>query len=84
MSNAFFHILQAELNNRTGLKPRNERDKKLLQVTRQEFDNLKEAGLIKYGMDKNFTITNRYKKSAQKNYYVVEERKILKYLQDNR
>lgn len=43
-------------------------------------DALRKVGLIKEGHDRNYTVTNRKKHSSQKDYYVVEDRKILAFL----
>lgn len=53
---------------------------KLVQITREQFDALREANLIKFGMDKNYRITGNKKKSNRKKYYVVEMRNILNFL----
>ena len=52
----------------------------MLKISRSDMDALREAGLIKEGSEKNYTVTNRTKHSTQKNYYVVEEYRILKFL----
>lgn len=41
---------------------------------------LRKVGLIKDGSERNYTVTNRKKHSSQKDYYVVEDRKILAFL----
>ena len=53
---------------------------KLIQISREQFDALREANLIKFGMDKNYRITGNRKKSNRKKYYVVEMRNILSFL----
>ena len=53
---------------------------KLIQISREQFDALREANLIKFGMDKNYRITGNKKKSNRKKYYVVEMRNILSFL----
>ena len=53
---------------------------KLIQISREQFDALREAHLIKFGMDKNYRITGNKKKSNRKKYYVVEMRNILSFL----
>ena len=53
---------------------------KLIQISREQFDALREANLIKFGMDKNYRITGNKKKSNRKKYYVVEMRNILAFL----
>lgn len=53
---------------------------KLVQISREQFDALREANLIKFGMDKNYRITGNKKKSNRKKYYVVEMRNILNFL----
>ena len=53
---------------------------KLIQISREQFDALREANLIKFGMDKNYQITGNKKKSNRKKYYVVEMRNILSFL----
>ena len=53
---------------------------KLIQISREQFDALREANLIKFGMDKNYRITGNKKKSNRKKYYVVEMRNILNFL----
>lgn len=52
----------------------------LVQISREQFDALREANLIKFGMDKNYRITGNKKKSNRKKYYVVEMRNILNFL----
>ena len=53
---------------------------KLIQISREQFDALREANLIKFGMDKNYRITGNKKKINRKKYYVVEMRNILSFL----
>ena len=53
---------------------------KLIQISREQFDALREANLIKFGMDKNYRITGNKKKSNRKKYSVVEMRNILSFL----
>ena len=53
---------------------------KLIQISREQFDALREANLIKFGMDKNYRITGNKKKSNRRKYYVVEMRNILSFL----
>ena len=53
---------------------------KLIQISREQFDALRESNLIKFGMDKNYRITGNKKKSNRKKYYVVEMRNILSFL----
>ena len=53
---------------------------KLIQISREQFDALREANLIKFGMDKNYRITGNKKKSNRKKYYVVQMRNILSFL----
>ena len=43
-------------------------------------DALRKVGLIKEGRDRNYTVINRKKKSRRKKYCVVEEPKILAFL----
>ena len=52
----------------------------MVQISREQFDALREANLIKFGMDKNYRITGNKKKSNRKKYYVVEMRNILSFL----
>ena len=52
------------------------------QISREQFDKLREAHLIKYGLDKNYQITSRKKKSHRKKYYVTEEWNIIKFLEN--
>lgn len=52
----------------------------MIQISREQFDALREANLIKFGMDKNYRITGNKKKSNRKKYYVVEVRNILNFL----
>lgn len=52
----------------------------MIQITREQFDALRDANLIKFGMDKNYRITGNKKKSNRKKYYVVEMRNILNFL----
>lgn len=56
----------------------------MIQVSRNEFDMLREANLIRFGLNKNYRITNKTKSGSRKKYYVVEERQIMKYLKDNK
>lgn len=51
------------------------------QISREQFDKLKEAKLLKYGNDKNFQITSRKKKSHRKKYYIAETKQILTFLE---
>lgn len=51
------------------------------QITREQFDKLREAKLIKYGLDKNYQITSRKKKSHRKKYYIAETKQILTFLE---
>lgn len=51
------------------------------QISREQFDKLKEAKLLKYGNDKNFQITSRKKKSRRKKYYIAETKQILTFLE---
>ena len=51
-----------------------------IEFSREQFDALREANLIKFGMDKNYRITGNKKKSNRKKYYVVEMRNILSFL----
>ena len=52
----------------------------MIQVSRADIDALRKVGLVKEGRDRNYTVTNRKKHSSQKDYYVVEDRKILAFL----
>lgn len=53
----------------------------MIAVSREDFDRLKRAKLIKDGKsDRNFRITSAKKKSDRKKYYVVESRSILVFL----
>ena len=52
----------------------------MVQISREQFDALREANLIKFGTDKNYRITGNKKKSNRKKYYVVEMRNIMKFL----
>lgn len=52
----------------------------MVQISREQFEALREANLIKFGMDKNYRITGNKKKSNRKKYYVVEMRNILNFL----
>lgn len=62
--------------------------KLLLQITREQKDNLEKAGLLKYKKtkrgrtisDANFYVASKTHKGNKKTYYVVEEYKILKFL----
>lgn len=49
-------------------------------VTRSEFDELREAGLIRFGRNKNYRIMNKNKSGKRKKYVVVEEQRILDFL----
>ena len=56
-------------------------DSLLILVNRSEFDELRNAGLIRASKyDKNYRIVNKKKCSKRKKYYVVEERAILNFL----
>lgn len=50
------------------------------QISKEQFNKLKEAGLIRYGMNKNYQITSKKKKSRRKKYYVAEAKPILLFL----
>lgn len=50
------------------------------QISKEQFNKLKEAGLIRYGMNKNYQITSKKKKSRRKKYYVAEVKPILLFL----
>ena len=52
----------------------------LVQINKEQFDKLKDAGLIKYGSEKNFVVANRHKKHGYKSYYVVESKPIMRLL----
>lgn len=52
------------------------------QISREQFDKLKEAHLVKYGLDKNYQITSRKKKSHRKKYYITETKQILTFLEN--
>ena len=52
----------------------------MIKISRSDMDALRKVGLIKEGCDRNYTVTNRKKHSSQKDYYVVEDRKILAFL----
>lgn len=51
----------------------------MIQVSRADIDALRKVGLLKEGRDRNYTVINR-KKSRRKKYCVVEEPKILAFL----
>lgn len=54
----------------------------MIQITREEFERLKEANLLDYSKaNRNFTIVNRNKKGKRKKYYVTALRSILKFLE---
>lgn len=52
----------------------------MIKISRADMDALRKVGLIKEGHERNYTVTNRQKHSSQKDYYVVEEPKILAFL----
>lgn len=53
----------------------------MILVSRSDFESLRKVGMIKFGKDeKNFTIVNKTKRGKQKKYYVVEEKRILNFL----
>ena len=56
----------------------------MITIRKAQFDKLVEAGLIKFGKyDKNFTTTNKNKKSKRHKYAVVETKAIMDYLNNN-
>lgn len=52
----------------------------MIKISRSDMEALRKVGLIKEGSECNYTVTNRKKHSSQKDYYVVEDRKILAFL----
>jgi len=52
----------------------------MIKISRSDMEALRKVGLIKEGHDRNYTVTNRKKHSSQKDYYIVEDRKILAFL----
>lgn len=51
------------------------------QITKEEFERLKKANLLDHTKEnKNYYITSQKKKSKRHKYYVVESKKILKFL----
>jgi hypothetical protein len=52
----------------------------MIKISRSDMEALRKVGLIKEGSEHNYTVTNRKKHSSQKDYYVVEDRKILAFL----
>ena len=52
----------------------------MIQVSRADIDALRKVGLLKEGRDRNYTVINRKKKSRRKKYCVVDEPKILAFL----
>ena len=53
----------------------------MLLVQHDEFNKLREAGLIRDNKyDKNYRIVNKGKKNGHKKYFVMEENKILSFL----
>lgn len=55
----------------------------MIKIDREDFDRLREAGLIKFKTNHsspNFYICNKEHNGKSKTYYVVEDFKILKYL----
>lgn len=53
----------------------------MILVSRKEFDELRNAKLIRSSKyDKNYRIINKKKNSKRKKYYVVEELSILNFL----
>lgn len=54
-------------------------------VTKEDFERLKQAGLIKFKTkttDPNFYICNKEHMARSKTYYVSEEKRILKFLEN--
>jgi hypothetical protein len=52
-------------------------------VTKEQYDNLVESGLINFTkMNRNFQMTGRGKPSRRHKYYVVESRKILEKIKE--
>ena len=49
----------------------------MIKISRSDMEALRKVGLIKEGSERNYTDTKRKKHSSQKDYYVVEDRKIL-------
>lgn len=54
----------------------------MVLVSRSKFDELRNAGLIHSGYDKNYVILNKDKNSRRKKYYVAEETPVLEFLKD--
>ena len=52
----------------------------MIKISRSDMEALRKVGLIKEGSERNYTVTNSKKHSSQKDYYVVEDRKILAFL----
>lgn len=52
----------------------------MIKISRSDMEALRKVGLIKEGRDRNYTVINRKKKSRRKKYCVVEEPKILAFL----
>lgn len=52
----------------------------MIQISRADMDALRKVGLIKEGRERNYTVINRNKKSRRKKYCVVEDPKILAFL----
>ena len=52
----------------------------MIKISRSDMEALRKVGLIKEGSERNYTVTNRKQHSSQKDYYVVEDRKILAFL----
>ena len=53
----------------------------LILITRDQFERLEKAKLIKHdAMNKNYCIVNKRKKSKRKKYFVEENFKILNFL----
>lgn len=57
----------------------------MVLVSKQEFNAMKEMGIVKNnGLDKNYTIVNAKKKSHRRKYYVAETYRVLSFLKHYR
>lgn len=53
----------------------------MIQITKDEFEKVKEAGLLNDSKgDRNFVIINKFKKSKRKKYFVAETPNIKSFL----
>jgi hypothetical protein len=52
----------------------------MIQISREDFEKLRKAKLIRNGVNKNYHIFNKDKRGSRKKYYIVEEKAILDFL----